>query len=62
VPCFLRKSFIVYTKVIPFYRIVGVATTAGAKALPKPPGVSGGKGPVNISWKHQVLNWHITHL
>ena len=62
VPCFLFKNFIVLNKVIPFYRIVGVATTAGAKALPKPPGVLGGQGPMNISWKNQVLKWHITLL
>jgi len=33
------------------YRIVGVATTAGAKALPKPSGVSGGQDPLYIVWK-----------
>jgi hypothetical protein len=39
---FSLKFFIVLYKVIPFYRNVGVASTAGAKALPKPPGMFGG--------------------
>lgn len=46
---FSLKFFIVLYRVIQFYRNVGVASTAGAKALPKPPEVCGGLGPVNIS-------------
>ena len=57
VTCFFYKSIIVLSKVIPFCRIVETDSTAGAKALPKPPGVL---DPVNISGKNEVLKWHIT--
>jgi hypothetical protein len=36
---FSIKFFIVLCKIILFYRNAGVAPTAGAKALPKPPEV-----------------------
>ena len=41
-------------------RMVGVATTAGAKALPDPPGVSEVQGHERIPKKHPVLKWHNT--
>jgi len=36
---FFSDIFEAVKKNAPFYRIMGVAATAGAEALPKPPGV-----------------------